>query len=89
MSGEHRRMGGFMLPAFVVIAGIVYALSAARNGTLSAAALKPVNWAGVALLVAGAVAAFQKKPAVKLVGVLAAGIGAILVICLKCKGDIL
>ena len=82
MSGEHRRFGGFMLPAIVVIVGVVYALSAAQNGTLKAVTLRPVNWAGVALLVAGAVAAFQKKPAVKLLGVLAAGIGAILVICL-------
>ena len=62
MSGEHRRMGGFMLPAIVVIAGIVYALSAARNGTLSAAALKPVNWAGLALMAAGVAAAFMKTP---------------------------
>ena len=82
MSGEHRRMGGFMLPAIVVIAGIVYALSAARNGTLSAAALKPVNWAGLALMAAGVAAAFRKRPTVRLMGVLACGVGAILVICL-------
>ena len=82
MSGEHRRFGGFMLPAIVVIAGVVYALGAAQNGMLSAARLKPVNWAGLALMAAGVVAAFMKKPTVRLMGVLACGIGAILVICL-------
>ena len=82
MSGEHRRFGGLMLPAIVVIAGVVYALSAAHNGTLSAAALKPLNWAGLALMAAGVVAAFMKKPMVRLMGVLACGVGAILVICL-------
>ncbi len=82
MSGEHRRFGGWLLPAIVVIVGAVYALNAAQNGTLKAVTLKPVNWAGVALMAAGVIAAFQKKPVVKLVSVLAAGIGAILVICL-------
>lgn len=82
MSGEHRRYGGFMLPAIVVIAGVVWALTAAQSGTLSAAALKPVNWAGLALMAAGVVAAFMKKPTVRLMGVLACGVGAILVICL-------
>ena len=82
MSGEHRRFGGFMLPAIVVIAGVVYALGAAQNGMLSAARLKPVNWAGLALMAAGVAATFIKKPAAKLIGVLACGLGAILVICL-------
>ena len=82
MSGEHRRFGGFMLPAIVVIVGVACALSAAQNGTLKAVALRPVNWAGLALMAAGVVAAFMKKPTVRLMGVLACGVGAILVICL-------
>ena len=82
MSGEHRRTGSFMLPAIVVIVGVVYALTAAQSGALSAARLKPVNWAGLVLMAAGLAAAFIKKPAAKLAGVLVCGIGAILVICL-------
>ena len=83
MSGERRRAGGWLLPVIVVGLGAYFLLTGMQGGTLKPAALKPVNWAGIPLLVAGAVAAIAvKKPAIKLIGVLLAGVGAILIICL-------
>ena len=80
MSGEHRR--GWILPVIVVAVGAYFLVTGMQRGTLSAVTLRPVNWAGIALMAAGLVSAFMKKPALKLVGVLVCGIGAILVICL-------
>ena len=80
MSGEHRR--GWILPVIVVAVGATFLVTGMQRGTLSAVTLRPVNWAGIALMAAGLISAFMKKPALKLVGVLACGIGAILVICL-------
>jgi len=82
MSGENRRFGGWMLPVIVVAVGAYFLITGMQSGTLRAVQLKPVNWAGIALMVAGLVLAFMKKPALKLAGVLVCGIGAILVICL-------
>ena len=82
VSGENRRSGGWLLPVIVVLVGAFVLIEGMQRGTLSAATLRPVNWAGIALMVAGLVSAFMKKPALKLIGVLACGIGAILVICL-------
>ena len=80
MSGEHRR--GWILPVIVVAVGAYFLVTGMQQGTLSAVTLKPVNWAGLALMAAGLVSAFMKRPALKLAGVAACGIGAILVICL-------
>ena len=80
MSGEDRR--GWILPVIVVAAGAYFLIAQTQRGALNAATLKPVNWAGIALMVAGLIPAFMKKPLLKLAGVLAVGIGAILVICL-------
>ena len=80
MSGEHRR--GWILPVIVVAVGATFLVTGMQRGTLSAVTLKSVNWAGIALMAAGLISAFMKKPVLKLVGVLACGIGAILVICL-------
>ena len=82
MSGENRRFGGFILPVLVVMAGAYFLYTQARSGTLSVASLKPVNWAGLAAMAAGLLVALQRKPALKLVGTLVCGVGAILVICL-------
>ena len=82
MSGENRRMGGWLLPVIVVAVGAFFLYTNVQAGTLHAATLRPVNWAGIALMAAGALAAFWKKPLVKLMGVLVCGIGAIMVICL-------
>lgn len=80
MSGERRR--GWFLPVIVVAVGAYFLIAGMRGGTLRAARLRPVNWAGVALMVAGLIPTFMKKPVLKLAGVLLCGIGAILVICL-------
>ena len=80
MSGEHRR--GWILPVIVVAVGAYFLVTGMQRGTLSAVTLRPVNWAGIALMVAGLIFAFMKKPALKLLGVAVCGIGAILVICL-------
>lgn len=84
MSGENRRYGGWLLPVIVVAAGAYFLWDASQRGTLNAAALKPVNWAGLGAMAAGLVAVFAggRKPAWKLAGTLVCGIGAILVICL-------
>lgn len=82
MSGENRRFGGFLLPVIVVLVGAYFLVTGMRSGTLSAAELKPVNWVGLALMLAGLICAFFKKPALKLAGTLVCGVGAILVICL-------
>ena len=82
MSGEHRRMGGWILPMIVVAAGAYFLLTGVRSGTLNAVRLKPVNWAGLGVMAVGLVVALQRKPALKLVGTFACAIGAILVICL-------
>ncbi len=80
MSGEHRRFGGFILPVLVVMAGAYFLYTQTRSGTLSAVELKPVNWIGLGAMAAGLVAALQKRPALKLIGTLVCGVGAILVI---------
>ena len=80
MSGEHRR--GWILPVIVVAVGAYFLVTGMQRGTLSAVTLRPVNWAGIALMVAGLVSAFMKKPAMMLLGVAVCGISAILVICL-------
>ena len=83
MSGEDRRFNGWLLPVLVVAVGAYCLYAGAQGGTLSAARLRPVNWVGIAALAAGAACALAgKRPVVRLLGVLAAGIGAILVICL-------
>lgn len=81
MSGERGRTG-WLLPVIVVIAGGYFLLTGMQSGTLRAATLKPVNWAGLAVMAAGLVLALGKQPVRKLLGVLACGVGAILVICL-------
>ena len=80
MSGEHRR--GWILPVIVVAVGAYFLVTGMQRGTLSAVTLRPDNWAGIALMAAGLISAFMKKPALKLLGVALCGIGAILVICL-------
>ena len=83
MSGEHRRPGAWLLPAIVVAAGAYFLYDASQRGTLRAIALSPVNWTGLALMLVGAVLAIVKKAAgPKLLGVMIAVVGAILVICL-------
>lgn len=82
MSGENRRIGGWLLPAIVVAVGAYFLISGMRSGTLRAVELKPVNWAGLGLMAAGLVAALLKKPVLKLLGVLVCAVGAIMVICL-------
>ena len=84
MSGESRRPRGWLLPAIVVACGALFLLTAAQQGALKPAALRPVNWAGIAAMVAGVALAFAGRRAqlLKLAGVLTCGIGAIMVICL-------
>ena len=81
MSGEPRRFGGWLLPVIVVMVGAYVLLT---SGSLRPIALRPVQWAGIAAMAAGAVAtiAVRKNPLVRLAGVIVCGIGAILVICL-------
>ena len=84
MSGEDRRSSanrGWLLPVIVAAAGAAFLIASMRNGTLNAVALKPVNWAGLALMAAGVVPALGRKPLWKLVGTLICGVGAIMVIC--------
>ena len=82
MSGENRRPTSWLLPVIVAAVGAVFAINAAQNGALNAVPLTPLKWAGLAAMVAGAVVAFGKSPARKLIGVLVCGIGAIAVIYL-------
>ena len=82
MSGGRERIVGRLLPVIVIAVGAYFLLTGKANGTLSAARLRPVNWAGLALMAAGVAGAFFRKPLIKLIGVLVCGIGAILVICL-------
>ena len=82
MFGENRRPTAWLLPVIVVAVGAYFLYDAAGRGTLKAVSLSPVNWSGLGLMAAGLVCAFFKQPALKLAGVLACGIGAILVICL-------
>ncbi len=82
MSGENRRPMGWILPVIVVVIGVGFALNAIRSGALNAVRLKAVNWAGLAVMAVGAVAAFMKKPLWKLAGVLACAVGAVMVIYL-------
>ena len=79
MSGERR---GWLLPVIVVAAGLFFLIRGITGGTLNAVTLKPVNWAGIALMVVGLVTTFVNKSLGKLAGVLLVGVGAILVICL-------
>lgn len=92
MSGEDRRPEGFrgwLLPVMVAAAGVGALAWLARRGTLKPVALTPVGWLGLALMLAGlaAVVAGRVKRehprslALQLGGVLACGIGAMLVIC--------
>ena len=96
MSGEKRSGGGprgWILPAFVVCAAALLLVGSAQRGALKPAPLKPTGWAGLAGMVAGLAVCIGASIAVKrkgdtrlqllrLAGVLACGIGAIMVICL-------
>ena len=81
MSGEPRRFGGWLLPVIVVMVGVYVLLT---SGNLRPVALRPVQWAGIAAMIAGAVVtlAVRQRPLVRLAGVIVCGVGAILVICL-------
>ena len=81
MSGEPRRFGGWLLPVIVVMVGAYVLLT---SGSLRPVALRPVQWAGIAAMIAGAVVtlAVRQRPLVRLAGVIVCGVGAILVICL-------
>ncbi|MBR1561228.1 MAG: hypothetical protein IJ646_13420 [Clostridia bacterium] len=82
MSGEHRRL--LVLPAIVVAVGAWFLFTHMEAGTLKPPMLRPVNWAGLAVMAAGLVAAVaaRRRPLVRLAGVVACGVGAILIICL-------
>ena len=82
MSGENRRLGGWLLPVIVVAVGAYFLVTGMRSGTLRTVQLKPVNWVGLGAMLAGLVAALMKKPKLKLIGVLVCAVGAIMVICL-------
>lgn len=84
MSGESRRPGGWLLPVIVVAAGAYFLVTALQSGTLSAVSLKPVNWIGLALMVAGATVALvvREKKLYKLAGVVLCVAGAVMVIYL-------
>ena len=84
MSGENRRYGGWILPVIVVAAGAYFLYDAIQKGTLSPAALSPVNWVGVGMMAAGLIGAVagRKNGLVRLAATLICGVGAILVICL-------
>ena len=84
MSGGDRRFGGWLLPVIVVLAGLGLLIAGKTAGTLKPASLKPVGWAGIVLMIGGAIAALfgGKRAMMRLIGVIACGIGAILVICL-------
>lgn len=81
MSGERRR---FLLPIIVLAVGLYVLITSSGQGALRPVSLKPVQWAGIAVMAAGAIAAIavRKKSLVRLAGVIVCGIGAILVICL-------
>ncbi len=81
MSGEHRR---FLLPVIVLAVGVYVMITSSGQGALRPVSLKPVQWAGIAVMAAGLVSALviRKKPLWRLAGVIVCGIGAILVICL-------
>ena len=72
------------LPVIVVAVGAYFLITGMRAGTLTPVALKPVNWAGIALMLVGLGASLilRKKPMLRLLGVLICGVGAFLVICL-------
>ena len=95
MSGGDRHSGGtrhWLLPVTVAAAGIAFLLSSHSQGMLKPAKLTPTGWAGIAMMLAGlisvvaaTVAGLEKHNAraallVKLLGVLACGIGAIVVV---------
>ena len=81
MSGERSR---FLLPIIVLAVGVYVLITSSGQGTLQPVSLKPVQWAGVAVMIVGAAAAIavRKRALVRLAGVIVCGIGAILVICL-------
>lgn len=84
MSGERRRTGAWLLPAIVVAVGAYFLITGLRGGTLKPVTLSPVNWIGLAVMAAGLAAnvIWHKEPRIRLLGVLACGVGAIMVICL-------
>lgn len=81
MSGDRRPLGGWMLPAIVVAVGACVLIGGMQRGALKPIALTPLNWVGLALMVAGAVLAVgaQKSRLVKLAGVAICAVGAMLV----------
>ena len=84
MSGENRHFGGWFLPVLVVAVGIYLLTTGFQSGSLRPVAMKPVGWAGLALMAGGVIACFaaRQNKLIKLLGVMICGIGAILVICL-------
>ena len=95
MSGEDGRrdgLRGWLLPVIVVCAGAFALYWSAQNGLMRPVALKPLNWAGLAIMALGLAAAVAggllaakrggQAQLVRLLGVLACDVGTIMVICL-------
>lgn len=82
MSGEKRRFGGWFLPVIVVAAGAYALYTAKQSGRLNAVALGPVNWAGLAAMVAGLVIALCLRGRWKLAGLAVCVVGAVMVMYL-------
>ena len=82
MSGDRRRAGGWILPVIVVLVGAYFLWTSANRGALNAVKLTPAGWAGLALMVAGAVVAVRERRLLKIAGVALCVAGAVMVIYL-------
>ena len=84
MSGDKRRMGGWILPVIVVLIGAYFLWTSASRGALNAVRLTSAGWAGLGLMVAGAIVAVavRERRLLKIAGLALCVAGAIMVIYL-------
>ena len=79
-----RKAASWLMPAFMLLALSYLGFRDIENGTLTRADLRPVQWVGIGALLGGYVLGVfgGRRTALRLIGVVACGIGAIMVIYL-------
>ena len=79
-----RKAASWLIPAFMLLVLSYLGFRDIENGTLTRAVLRPVQWVGIGALLGGYVLGVfgGRRAALRLIGVVVCGIGAIMVIYL-------
>ena len=79
-----RKAASWLIPAFMLLVLSYLGFKDIENGTLTRAVLRPVQWVGIGALLCGFALGWfgGRRAALRLIGVVVCGIGAIMVIYL-------